>query len=72
MAIFGQLASRLIVRRPPQSVLDIAGLIDVSEIGRLEPLDFHYDRDSARVSVDVGAHKGLKASLPASVSAPHR
>jgi len=38
---------------PPQSVLDIAGLIDVSKIVRLEPLDFHYDHDSARVSVNV-------------------
>jgi hypothetical protein len=38
---------------PPQSVLDVAGLIDVSKIVRLEPRDFHYDHDNARVSVNV-------------------
>jgi hypothetical protein len=37
----------------PPSALNIAGLIDVSKIVRLEPHDFHYDPDSARVSVDV-------------------
>jgi len=38
---------------PPQSALDIAGLIDVSKIVRLEPRDFRYDHDTAHVSVDV-------------------